>query len=87
MIQVAFYFTVDEALSLFRASGLTVLSKEVEIDFDIASSRKTKTEWVVINPYTQIPESVEKAFSRYIESRKDLLSTANRIDIYNSFNR
>ncbi len=91
MIKLSLYFTIEEAVSLFRNVGLTVERRYVEREFH-APHRPIELRiiptWIVVNPHTNKEELLEDCFRKYLSQQyKELFLQPNKLTIYNVFNK
>ncbi len=89
MIKTEIYFSVEDAVRLFRDAGLTVIRKDVEQTFH-SSHRPVTVQfiptWIVVNPHTREEELLKDCFIKHISSRyKQLFLEIEKIDIYKLF--
>lgn len=91
MIEVKLQFSIDEAVALFRESGLEVTQLETTHIFrapnEITYEEDLLT-WVVLNPNTNEHEPLLPYFMEFIKQRKkDLFLTAEKLQLFNLFKK
>ena len=92
MINIKLQFSIDDAVSIFRNSGLEVNTFPVPVWLNNPHGSGghfvNHTIWCVRNPHTGKLEKLDEFFLKYLQAKKnELFLNPEKLEIYNLFSK
>lgn len=92
MIKAEIFFSLSDAIQVFRDAGLVVEMRDFKISFPVPHREEMRIETIpimaVINPYTGVAEKLEESFNKYLSiKKKQIFLSPEKLEIYNLFKK